>query len=311
MVKRYRQHFCSEADGLRISVLCICPEELPYKGIVQIVHGMSEYKERYEPFMEYLASLGYVTIIHDHRGHGQSVRRGDDLGYMYGGGADALLRDIATVNRGIREKFPDLPLVLFGHSMGSLAVRAFAAEHDDWMDLLIVCGSPSDRKAKLLGSVIARAEGRLLGMRHRSWLLNLLSFGSYAVRFRKEKNPNAWVCSDPAVYQAYTESPLCGFTFTDDGYRALFDLMKRAYDVKHWKCTCPDLPVLFISGAEDPCMGNVRQFAAAVRAMRSAGYRDVKGKLYPGMRHEILNEKKKEQVYRDIAAYIRKKIRAY
>lgn len=88
---------------------------------------------------------------------------------------------------------------------------------------------------------------------------------------------------------------------------ALFDLMKRAYDVKHWKCTKPEMPVLFISGAEDPCMGNVRQFAKAVRAMRCAGYRDVRGKLYPGMRHEILNEKDREKVYHDIFTYICKK----
>ncbi|CBL18428.1 hypothetical protein CK1_00360 [Ruminococcus sp. SR1/5] len=83
--------------------------------------------------------------------------------------------------------------------------------------------------------------------------------------------------------------------------------MKRAYDVKHWKCTKPEMPVLFISGAEDPCMGNVRQFAKAVRAMRCAGYRDVRGKLYPGMRHEILNEKNREKVYHDIFTYICKK----
>ena len=97
MVKRYRQFFRSDADGLRISALSICPEEMPYKGVIQLVHGMSEHKERYEPFMEYMASLGYVAVIHDHRGHGQSVRSGDDLGYMYGGGADAMLADIASV----------------------------------------------------------------------------------------------------------------------------------------------------------------------------------------------------------------------
>ena len=83
--------------------------------------------------------------------------------------------------------------------------------------------------------------------------------------------------------------------------------MKRAYDVKHWKCTRPEMPVLFISGAEDPCLGSVRQFASAVKNMRSAGYRDVKGKLYQGMRHEILNEKDKEKVYHDIAVYMKKK----
>lgn len=307
MLKRYKGSFRSEADGLTISALSICPEELPYKGVIQIVHGMSEYKERYVPFMEYMASLGYATVIHDHRGHGQSVKSGDDLGYMYGGGTKAMLSDIATVNQGIRRRFPDLPLILMGHSMGSLAVRAFAAEHDDCMDLLIVCGSPSDRKAKAIGKRIASVEGKLLGPRHKSRLLEFLSFGSYTVRFRKEKNKNAWICSDPEVYLAYTESELCGFPFTDDAYQALFDLMERAYDVKAWNCTRPQLPVLFISGAEDPCLGNVRQFARAVQKMRLAGYRDVKGKLYPGMRHEILNEKEKERVFRDIALYLRKK----
>ena len=134
-----------------------------------------------------------------------------------------------------------------------------------------------------------------------------MSLGAYAMKFRGEGNRNSWICSDPEVYKAYTESDLCGFTFTDDAYLALFDLMKRAYDVKHWKCTKPEMPVLFISGAEDPCMGNVRQFAKAVRAMRRAGYRDVRGKLYPGMRHEILNEKEREKVYHDIFIYIHKK----
>lgn len=307
MVKRYRHNFRSEADGLRISVLSILPDTPPYRGIIQIVHGMCEYKERYEPFMEYMAERGYLTVIHDHRGHGKSVLSGDDLGYMYGGGAEALLKDIETVNRGLRSRYPDLPLILMGHSMGSLAVRAFAASHDDCMDMLIVCGSPSNRKERILGTIIARAEGCLLGFRHRSRLLEFLSFGGYVMRFRNEKDKNAWICSDPEVYREYSQSELCGFTFTDDGYLMLFQLMKRAYDVKHWKCTRPDLPVLFIGGADDPCIGNVRKFASAVQSMRRAGYRDVKGKLYRGMRHEILNEKNREQVYRDIALYIGKK----
>ena len=119
------------------------PDETPYKGILQLVHGMSEYKERYLPFMEYMAKKGYVCVIHDHRGHGKSVRALDDLGYMYGGGADAILKDIEVVNREMHQQLPDLPLILFGHSMGSLAVRAFARDHDDCMDMLIVCGSPS------------------------------------------------------------------------------------------------------------------------------------------------------------------------
>lgn len=307
MYRKYESYFNSEADGLEISVMAMIPNEKPYRAIVQLVHGMSEHKERYLPFMEYLAGKGYVTVIHDHRGHGKSVRNKRDFGYMYGGGADAMLKDIGTVNRKVREIFPGIPLILMGHSMGSLAVRAFAAEHDACIDMLIVCGSPSKNAGRLLGELIARAEKQAFGPHHKSRLLETMSFGTYVMRFRDEKNKNSWICSDKSVYEAYTKSDLCGFTFTDDGYLALFELMKRAYDVKHWRCTKPDMPVLFIGGAEDPCIGGVRKFAGAVRAMRNAGYRDVKGKLYRGMRHEILNEKEKEKVYRDVAIYMKKK----
>lgn len=308
MAKMQEGTFLSEADALEISVLCIMPDEgKKCRGIIQLVHGMSEHKERYIPFMEYLAERGYITVIHDQRGHGKSVFEKNDLGYMYGGGAEAMLQDIMTVNSEIRRNFPELPLILFGHSMGSLAVRAFAAEHDDRMDMLIVCGSPSENKARPLGRAIAVIEGKIFGSRHRSKVLEVLSFGTYAAKFQKEKNKNAWICSDPEVYRAYSESELCGFTFSDDAYIALFDLMKKAYSVRNWKCRKHDMPILFISGADDPCLGNVRQFAHAVQNMRKAGYTDVRGKLYPNMRHEILNEKEKEKVWQDIVAYAKKK----
>ena len=128
MGAKYEAYIESEADGLDISVLAVVPDETPYKGILQLVHGMSEYKERYLPFMEYMAKKGYVCVIHDHRGHGKSVRALDDLGYMYGGGSDAILKDIEVVNREMHQQLPDLPLILFGHSMGSLAVRALRSD---------------------------------------------------------------------------------------------------------------------------------------------------------------------------------------
>jgi alpha-beta hydrolase superfamily lysophospholipase len=110
------------------------------------------------------------------------------------------------------------------------------------------------------------------------------------------------------VYLQYAKSDLCGFLFTDDAYLALFQLMERAYKVSGFQCKNPELPVLFVSGAEDPCMGNVRAFAKSVRAMRYAGYRKVRGKLYPGMRHEILNEKEHQKVFNDLALYMKKNL---
>lgn len=307
MGAKYESYLVSDVDELELSVLAVVPQKKPYRAVVQLVHGMSEHKERYLPFMEYLAEQGYVSVIHDHRGHGKSIRGSADLGYMYGGGAEAIVRDIGLVNRKIRAELSGIPLILMGHSMGSLAVRAFAAEHDSCMDMLIVCGSPSYNGAMPIGKAIASVEKAVLGERHRSRLIESISFGPNVWKFRKDKTCTAWICSDPVVAREYETSRLCGFTFTDDAYLALFDLMKRAYDTKHFCCTNPDMPVLFVSGAEDPCLIDVRHFAKAVQAMRSAGYFDVKGKLYPGMRHEILNEKDKYQVYKDIVTYMKRK----
>ena len=176
------------------------------------------------------------------------------------------------------------------------------------MDMLIVCGSPSKNAARPLGTAIAKAEGKLCGMDHKSKLLETMSFASYYAKFLKDEQCKDWICSDKEVCDAYHQSDYCGFTFTDDGVITLFELMKRAYDVKHWECRKPKMPVLFISGGDDPCMVNVRHFAKSVQAMRHAGYLDVKGKIYPGMRHEILKEKEKEKVYHDISVYIKKKL---
>ena len=161
--------------------------------------------------------------------------------------------------------------------MGSLAVRAFARDHDNCMDMLIVCGSPSKNGARSLGEAIAHMESAVFGPAHKSKVIETLSFAGNVMRFRKDKNCTSWICANKAAAQEYSDSELCGFTFTDDGYLALFELMKRAYDVKHWHCTRPKMPVLFVSGSDDPCMINVRHFAKAVQDMRRAGYVDVKG----------------------------------
>lgn len=118
---------------------------------------------------------------------------------MYGGGASAILKDIEVVNRKVHEELPELPLVLFGHSMGSLAVRAFAREHDDRMDMLIICGSPSKNSARPLGEALAHAESAVFGSTHKSRLIETLSFGGNVMRFRKDKNCTSWICANKAA----------------------------------------------------------------------------------------------------------------
>lgn len=310
MYKKMKTVIRSRKDGLEISVLAFLPgeeERESCRGVVQLVHGMSEYKERYIPFMEYLAGEGFASIIHDHRGHGKSVRSQEDLGYMYGGGAEALLDDMLQVNQLAEKTLPGIPLIMLGHSMGSLAARAFTRKYDDRIDALILSGSPSNNPGRLAGTLLAQMEKKFLGDRHVSKAIEKLSFGTYNRKFKEEEDAFSWVCSSPEVVAAYEASPLCGFTFTADGYLVVFELMKQAYSEKGWKCSKPDLPVLFVGGADDPCIGGPGRFADALNHMRIAGYYNVRGKLYPGMRHEILNETENRKVFHDIEAFLRKK----
>ena len=294
----------SPADGLPLGGLWILPETPP-KAVIQLCHGMCERKERYLPLMNDLAQRGFACVIHDHRGHGESVRAREDLGYFYQNGADALLADIGAINRLAHERFPGLPLILFGHSMGSLAVRAFARRHDDRIDGLIICGSPSRPTGLAAGHWLVFHLGLLRGEHVRCAFADRLVMGSFNRAFANE-GANAWLSTDPAVAEAYNNDPLCSFTFTLNGYDALLTLMAQAYAHDGWLVRNPDLPVLFVSGEDDPCRISHKKFLQAVEHMKTRGYADVSWKIYPGMRHEIMNERGREEVVDDLSAFCEK-----
>ncbi len=288
------------SDAIRLELVVTRPVDEP-KAILQMVHGMAEYKDRYIPMMEYLSERGLICVMHDLRGHGHSAATPEDLGYMDKGGWRGMVQDVVCVTDWIKERYPGLPVFLFGHSMGSLIVRSYCKEHDGDIAGLIVCGSPSANPAVGLGSALAGTVRLFKGSRYRSPMLAALSTGAYNRKFRKEGSPNAWICSDPAVVEAYDKDPLCGFPFTANGYAGLFGLMKDVYSPKGWGLAQPALPIRFIAGAEDPCIGSIRKFSAAVSFMRERGYRNVSSRIFPGMRHEIHNETGKEAVWDDIA----------
>ncbi len=283
----------SEYDGLTLRLTVVEADEC--SGVVLLNHGMAEHRKRYLPFIEYLAKKGFTCIINDHRGHGKSVKSSEDLGYF---DSEALLSDMKQINTLAREKYPDKPIYLFGHSMGSLAVRAYTRLYDDTVNGLIVCGSPSKNSAVGIAKVLCALIAKFKGDRHRSKLLNALSLGAYEKRFEKE-GKLAWLCDKKEVQESYANDRLCGFMFTVRGFKALFNLMQDAYARNGWVIRNKLLPVLFIAGSEDPCIVNRKQFFSAVDFMR-AKYPDTINKLYSGQRHEILNGSMKEQVYEDV-----------
>ena len=292
----------SHFDDLQLS-LAYCEPKSKAKAIFQIVHGMAEHKERYYPFMEFLSEHGYICLIHDHRGHGESVKSAADLGYMYKGGAQALVEDVKLVQDWAREKFPGLEVYLFGHSMGSMVLRAFTKKYDSCISRLIVCGCPSDNPAKGIGLALASAIGFFRGGHHRSNFLNLLAFSSYNKEFKEEKNPLSWISANKQNTLDYYKDPLCGFVFSVNGFQNLFRIMKECYSHKNWHMENPVLKILFVSGGDDPCRISDKDFYKAVNFLKSRGYCDVQSHLYPGLRHEILLEGKQE-VWDDILAFI-------
>lgn len=290
----------SSADGIDLAV-CLSRSKQPgTKGVVQLVHGMCEHKERYLPFMEFLSDNGYACIIHDHRGHGESVKSPEDLGYMYNGGWRAMVDDVKLVGDWARNEFPGLKFTLFGHSMGSMVVRSYAKRFDFTIDTLYVCGSPSQNPIGGLGGLIAGAVGFFRGERYRSHLLHNLSLGRNNKAFEAEGSRNAWLTTDKAIQKANAEDPLCQYIFTVNGFRNLISLMKDCYDPEGWVMNNPSLAVHFISGQDDPCRIGDKQHAASVEIFRKKGYRNVDSRIYPGMRHELLNETDRQTVWNDI-----------
>ena len=287
------------ADGVQLKTLVIAPESP--KAVVQLVHGMAEHKERYIPFMNYLSEAGYACVICDLRGHGETVEKKEDLGWLGKGGMKALVDDVNCVTVWIQEHYPGLPCFLFGHSMGSMVVRSYIKRYDRDVAGVIVCGSPSKNPAAGLGDFLAGCIGLFRGQRYRSQFLADLCTGNNDKKFASDSIKNAWLSVNRANVEAYNNDPLCGFVFTVNGYRnGLFRLMKDIYSPDGWTVTNPDLPIHFIAGAEDPCIINLKKFSQAVSFLRNRGYREVTSQVYPGMRHEILNETGREDVWRDV-----------
>jgi len=297
-------HIVSKYDDYKIFGAVFVPENIPIKGIVQIAHGMCEHKERYFEFMRFLNGHGYITVISDHRGHGESVETPRDLGYFGDTNGDAIVEDLLEITLYIKNRFPGYDVMLFGHSMGSLVVRKYIQNHDAQISKLIVCGSPSQNPLVGVGIAIAKIVGIFKGPHYRSEFVKRLATGNGNKRFAEENDPLSWVVGDPKVREAYRNDPFCNFTFTVNGYLNLFRLVKHVYTKSKYNVVHPDLPILFIAGAEDPVIVSEEKWRAAQSFLKNVGYQNLDGILYTGMRHEILNELGKEKVYMDILQFI-------
>lgn len=276
------------------------------RAIVQLVHGMSEHIGRYDAFAAFLASKGFAVCGHDHIGHGRSVSSPKDFGCLPAKeGKDIMVADAHRVRQLAAERFPGLKHLLFGHSMGSFVVRSYVSKHGEGLAGAIVCGTGNQALAlSKAGNFLANLLCTLRGPRTLSPLIHSMSIGAYAKAIPNARTPHDWLSHDPAVADAFAADPTCGFPFSVSGYAALTSLTGEVVTPACAAGVPKDLPLLYIAGEGDPVGDCGKGVRAAVELVRDAGVRDVSLILYPDMRHEILNEFGKAQVYADVLEWM-------
>lgn len=273
--------------------------------IVQIVHGMADFIERYDGFARYLCRNGAVVVGHDQLGHGHTGEEQGILGHFADkGGYEVLIQDMYTLNRTARENFPGLPLVMFGHSMGSLLARRYIAEYGGTVDAAILSGTSGENNLTKLAKLIAEV-GILFGRSRKPGnLLTRLAFGHYNDRVENPRTPNDWLTRDEQVVREYNENPLNTFRLTN---RAQLDFAKLLEDVTglEWSRQLPrDIGYLLISGAMDPVGAYGEGVREVEQWMREAGIPDTTMLIYNEARHELTNELNRMEIYDDIRQWI-------
>ena len=284
------------------------PEESP-KAVVQIVHGIAEFIERYDEFAAYLNGLGFLVVAEDHMGHGQSVGENGIQGYFHGGWFTAV-EDTMTLLRETQAAYPDIPYVLFGHSMGSFMARTILCKYpDSGISAAVICGT-GWQPAALLPPVTRFIEAvcRKDGEDKPSAFLENLVFGSYNKRVEHPRTAYDWLSRDAKIVDAYIAHPMCGFTPTAGLLREMMKGLTYIEKPAHLEAMKKDLPVFFVAGGDDPVGSYGKGVRHTVSEFKKAGMTDVSCRIYPLCRHEILNEINRQEIFEDIGGWVLKKV---
>ena len=273
-------------------------------GVVQISHGMTDYIGRYKNLAEALCQAGYIVCGNDHLGHGESVANADDFGYFADcDGYKLLLDDLKLMNDYAHREFPNVPVVLLGHSMGSFAARLYAVKYSDSIDGIIIHGTAGPNPILPMGKAVVKVLRLFKGARHRSAFVHSLADGGYNKSFKEPENSGAWLTRDPAQVADRIGNPKNDFIFTLAAYEDLFNMLGECNSKKWFKNYPSTLPTLVMSGGDDPVgdfgkgvgyvYDNLKKFGASAEL-----------KLYDGARHELFNEINRDEVFSDIIKFM-------
>ena len=287
------------------------PDGTP-RAVVQIVHGIAEHIERYDDFMSFLAANGIVAVGDDHLGHGKSVTDPADLGFFNDSmGWDNVVMDEERLHDIMAKEYPDIPYIFFGHSMGSFITRTFIIRHPDKYDAVIISGTGHQSRLMVIaGYLLAEAEVKAKGARGDGKPLNDIAFGSYLKKIEAPRTEFDWLSRDNETVDKYIADPMCGFIAKTSLYRDMMGGIWFVTNQKNINMMDKEKPVYFMSGADDPVGEYGKGVEKAYNAFCKAGLHDVKMKLYPSGRHEMLNETNRAEVYNDILGWINEKLSA-
>lgn len=278
------------------------PKGNPF-AVLQISRGMCEYIERYEKegFISRLTEVGIVVCGNDHLGHGSSVPD-DKLGYFTD--YEKLTEDLHILNGIVKKRYPSLPYILFGHSMGSFVARDYVTKFDD-IDGAVFSGTTAGDQplgaAKMLAGLICKIKGE----KHRSKLLDKLAFGSYNKGFEKENDKVSWLTRDASVRQHYNNDKYCGFMFTTAAMRELFKLLISISNGEWVEKVPISLPVFVVSGDKDPLADGGEGIKELYEALDDHEMNELKMKLYPESRHEIYNDLNRDEAFGDLIEWVK------
>lgn len=281
------------------------PEERP-KAVLQISHGMMEHIGRYERFASWLTQRGVAVIGHDHLGHGKTGNKEDLSFFAEKKGAVCLVQDLFQVTQIMETKYPDIPHIMLGHSMGSFLARRYLMVHGERLDGLILMGTGGQPLwMACAGKLAALAVGAIKGKRHQSYLMEELVLGSYNRKFRPNRTSNDWLSRDKEQVDKFLADPYCNIPFSCQAYVDFFNILIDLGLRKQF-CLMPrKLPILLISGNEDPVGAFGKGVVKVYKQFLSVGMKKVSIKLYPKARHELLNEENWEAVYEDLWKWMR------
>jgi alpha-beta hydrolase superfamily lysophospholipase len=278
------------------------------RAAVQVVHGMAEHGERYEDFAKALCGAGFDVWAMDLCGHGSSADRENPGYFGHERGWRNIVSDIREMTEQMRDVYPaELPLFLFGHSMGSFLARAYCERHSRDLAGAVFCGTSGPNPAAAAGILIARLISVLKGEKHRSALLDSVAFGHYNNKYPgRPRTKFDWLNTDETEVDKYIADPRCGFLFTARGFLDLFALLKSVSG-KAWFTSIPyQFPLLLIAGGDDPVGNCGKGVELVARRLREAGSNRTQCQIFPGMRHEILLSPGREQVFDAVIAWLGK-----